>query len=286
MPVSASATVSQIEPVQTPWAPSASAAAICRPVPMPPAASTGTSAPTASTTSGTSTIVEISPVCPPASVPCATMMSTPMFDLLLRVHLAADEGGDEHAVVVRAVDDVLRRRAERVDEQLARVLQRDVDRAGRLVVDAEPGRDRAALVDLCRDRRHVVLGEHLLDELPVPLRDHRRELLGRRLLAARADVVGRHDEVDAVRLAVDVVVDPVQLDLELLGGEREGAEDAEAAGAADRGDDVAAVREREDRELDAELVTDGCAHRCSRIDENLGTVADLCVVKVTVGPCR
>ena len=43
---------SQIEPVHTPWAPSASDAAICRPEPMPPAPSTGTSGPTASTMSG------------------------------------------------------------------------------------------------------------------------------------------------------------------------------------------------------------------------------------------
>src|SRR5689334_13594645 len=42
---------------------------------MPPAASTGTS--TASTISGTSTMVATSPVWPPASYPCATTMSTP-----------------------------------------------------------------------------------------------------------------------------------------------------------------------------------------------------------------
>ena len=39
----------------------------------------------ASITCGHSTIELISPVWPPASVPCATMMSTPMFDVLLRV---------------------------------------------------------------------------------------------------------------------------------------------------------------------------------------------------------
>ena len=61
-----STTVSQIDPVHTPSAPSAMAAAICRPVPMPPAASTGTGA-MASTTSGMSTIVATSPVWPPAS---------------------------------------------------------------------------------------------------------------------------------------------------------------------------------------------------------------------------
>ena len=59
--VADSATVSQMDPVQTPWAPSAMAAAIWRPRPMPPAASTGTSGPTVSTTSGTNTMVEISP---------------------------------------------------------------------------------------------------------------------------------------------------------------------------------------------------------------------------------
>ena len=59
--VSASSVVSHTEPVHTPWAPSAIAAAICRPRAMPPAARTGRGA-TASTISGTRTIVAISPV--------------------------------------------------------------------------------------------------------------------------------------------------------------------------------------------------------------------------------
>ena len=65
--VSLSVVVSQIEPVHTPSAPSAIAAAIWRPDPIPPAARTGTRSPTASTTSGTKTIAATSPVCPPAS---------------------------------------------------------------------------------------------------------------------------------------------------------------------------------------------------------------------------
>ncbi len=59
--------VSHSEPVHTPCAPSVSAAAACLPEPIPPAASTGTRSPTASTISGSSTIEAISPVCPPAS---------------------------------------------------------------------------------------------------------------------------------------------------------------------------------------------------------------------------
>ena len=65
--VAYSSVASQAEPIQTPTAPSASAAAIWRPQPIPPAASTGTCAPAASTTSGISTMLPISPVCPPAS---------------------------------------------------------------------------------------------------------------------------------------------------------------------------------------------------------------------------
>src|SRR6266851_3234575 len=74
--VSASSVVSHTDPHHTPSAPRARAAAIWRPEAIPPAASTGVGA-TASTTSGTRTIVAISPVCPPASVPWATMRSAP-----------------------------------------------------------------------------------------------------------------------------------------------------------------------------------------------------------------
>jgi hypothetical protein len=74
--VSASSVVSQTEPHHTPWAPSAIAAATWAPVTIPPAARTGVGE-TALTTSGTRTMVEMVPVWPPASVPWATMRSTP-----------------------------------------------------------------------------------------------------------------------------------------------------------------------------------------------------------------
>ncbi len=62
-------------PIQTPWAPKASAAARPRPSTMEPAASTGMS--TASTICGMSAIPATCPVCPPASVPWATTASQP-----------------------------------------------------------------------------------------------------------------------------------------------------------------------------------------------------------------
>ena len=64
-------------------------------------------------------------------------------------------------------------------------------------------------------------------------------------------------------MVADVVVDPVELDLELLRGEADRAEHSEAARLADRDHDIAAVRECEDRELDIEVVADGRVHVCS-----------------------
>ena len=57
-----------------------------------------------------------------------------------------------------------------------------------------------------------------------------------------------------------MLVDPGELDLELVGAEGQGSEHAVAAGPADRGDDVAAVGEGEERELDAEAVADFGRH--------------------------
>ena len=52
----------------------------------------------------------------------------------------------------------------------------------------------------------------------------------------------------------------LQLDLQLLGREADGAENAEAARLAHRGDDVAAVAEGKDGELDSELVAEFGVH--------------------------
>ncbi len=139
--VSASSVVSQTDPHHTPSAPSARAAAIWRPRAMPPAASTGTGA-TASTTSGTRTMVATSPVWPPASVPCATIRSTPAAACRRACSRGAGQRGHQHVVVVGALDEVGRRRPERTGdqpdvvgegnfEQRLVALGRDVEPAGR-----------------------------------------------------------------------------------------------------------------------------------------------------------
>ncbi len=86
-------------------------------------------------------------------------------------------------------------------------------------------------------------------------------MLGRGVLStARAHVLHRHGEVDPVGSAPDMVVDPVQLDLQPFGLVGESAEDAEAAGVGHRRHHVPAVAEGEDRKLDAESVADRRTH--------------------------
>jgi hypothetical protein len=118
----------------------------------------------------------------------------------------------------------------------------------------------AALIG--REVGHSVVREDLLDELAVLGRDHLAQLLLEllRVHLAHALVLPGDHEVDAVGLVADVLVDPLELDLELLGREADGAEHAEAARLRDGGHDVAAVGEGEDRELDAQAVAEIGVH--------------------------
>ena len=102
-----------------------------------------------------------------------------------------------------------------------------------------------------RAKSRWACGHHVLE--------HLREVLGGQVRVHALVLVRDHD-VDAVGQVADVLVDPVELDLELLGAEAHRAEHAEPAGLAHRDDDVTAVGEGEDRELDAELVADRGAH--------------------------
>ena len=111
---------------------------------------------------------------------------------------------------------------------------------------------------------HAVLGQQAAGEAAVVLGHHRLELCLElhRVHLAHALVLAGDDDVDAVGIVAHVLVQPFELDLELLGGEADGAEDADAAGVGHRGHDVAAVGEGEDGELDAESVADLGVHGC------------------------
>ena len=257
---SASSTVSHSEPAHTPWAPSASAAAIWPPEPTPPAASIGVGA-MALATCGHSTIEPTSPVWPPPSPPWAMTMSTPA-SLCFRAWY-----GEPHSAATFRPASWMCSMTSAGGVPSALAMSRTFGwRSATSICGSGgglgPPEQAHALVLLRREVGHAGVGEDLVGELDVLLRhhvpQHLPELLGVELVHPLV-LAGDHD-VDAVGLVADVLVDPLQLDLELLGREADGAEHAEAAGLGDGGHDVAAVGEGEDRELDAELVAEGGVH--------------------------
>ena len=73
-------------------------------------------------------------------------------------------------------------------------------------------------------------------------------------------VLAGDDDIDAVGAIPDVFVDPLQFHLELLGGETHRPEDPEAAGLADRHDDVPTVGKGKNGQIDPELFTEFRLH--------------------------
>ena len=180
----------------------------------------------------------------------------------------SDQGRDLHALLVSLVDGGFRRRTERRREQRDRMCERDLDlrRAGCFCPTEHAGAQPRAGLEHLTVATHVdaVVGEDLVDVVPMVLADHRSELRTDVLHLVDAGVavrcLHRHHDVHAVGLAADVLVDPLQFELELVGRERERAEHAHAAGVRHCRDDIATVRERKDRELDAERLRETVLH--------------------------
>ena len=81
----------------------------------------------------------------------------------------------------------------------------------------------------------------------------RFELL--RVLLPLALVLARDDGVDSIGPIADSLIDPLQLDLQLPGREAHCPEHAKATGLAHLDDDIATVREGEDRDIDSKEIT-------------------------------
>jgi hypothetical protein len=178
-----------------------------------------------------------------------------------RVLHAAAERTDEAARFLDLLDHFGGRRAEGVrDDAHLRVLEDRFDLRAR---GRRSPAEQLARVLAGRQLGHAVVAEQLRSEVAMRLR-HELLQLGferRRVEVAPLPLVlARDHDVDAVRLVADVLVDPLHLDLELLRRESHRAEHAEPARGGHRGRDVAAVREGEDRELDAEAFAEGGAH--------------------------
>ena len=208
--VSASSVVNHTDPVHAPSAPIATAAAICLPVTIPPAASTGTAP-----VDGLDDLGDQHHRRHLAAVAAGLgalrddqiHARRDLFDGML---LGADERGDGDAALLARVDHVVRRHAQRVGDQLDRMAHRHLEQVMAGVAGQERRTGPRRLLGL-----DVVCGQQVGDEAAVVLRDPAGELTTRQLLALALEL-GGHDEVDAVRLAADLVVDPRQLLVQLF----------------------------------------------------------------------
>lgn len=105
----------------------------------------------------------------------------------------------------------------------------------------------------------VVLGQQVCDEGLVLSRNPVGQLAVGQVLAFAFEF-GGHEDVDAVGLALHLLVDPAQLLIELLRGVGGTPEYAETARIRHGGHDVAAVAEGEQRKVDAVLLANGSLH--------------------------
>jgi hypothetical protein len=109
-----------------------------------------------------------------------------------------------------------------------------------------------------RQRWNTQVGKRFHNEVAVRLGNQLVDVAGR----AFGGDLGGHDDVDAVGLAVGVLVHPVQHGLEIVGiVEAHAAEHAEPTSLADRCGDRLRRGEDEDRIVDAEAVTQLGAHQ-------------------------
>jgi len=165
----------------------------------------------------------------------------------------ADQRVHRDAVFPARLDHVAGRHAERVGHQFDRMGQRDVEQSLPGVTrQAGPGQPQLL-------RRDVMPGKQFGDIGLVVGGDALGQLGARQPLALALELRG-HDDVDTVGPALHLLVDPGEFLVEPIRGEGRAAEHTEAAGIGDRGNDVAAVAEGEQREVDAELVADRGLH--------------------------
>ena len=208
---------SQTEPHHTPAAPRASAAAICAPDAMPPAASTGRP-PARATTSGVSTMVAIVPVWPPASVPCATSRSTPAASwrsaCLGAPTSAATTTPAAWPRSTRSGGGVPRALAISAIRWLNAASSSDSAPAGLTLAQNSSARSPEA-GRAGGPGGHAVPIEQAADEGQVLVRDLRAQA-GHQVAGVAGRELLRDEQVHAVRAAAGLLLDPGQLGVELV----------------------------------------------------------------------
>ncbi len=179
--------------------------------------------------------------------------------LLDRVFQRSDQSADLDAAPMDRVDDMLGRHAHGADHELHRIAQCDLERAfavarGHLHL----GRMFAGKLGRLAggQPRNIGAVDQAADEIAIFAGQN---LVGVALILQRREGAGE-DDIDTVGLAVDVPVDPFQRRLQLIRRHPGRAQHAHAAGARGLDHHVTAMREGEDRQVDAEHLGDGGAH--------------------------
>ena len=180
-------------------------------------------------------------------------------DMAFGVLRLAGERTRLHPQLVATVDHVLRGWAECVDDQRRSVGERDLEigvlRLGRhrcrRVASTSSDTPAALVVGECR---HAVALEDVVDVGLVLGGDQVANLADVEAALVGTGVLRRHDQIDTEGAVTDLVLDPLEIDLELLWRMGNCAEHTETTRFGDGGNDVAAVSEREDRNVDPEHV--------------------------------
>ena len=158
-------------------------------------------------------------------------------------------------------------RAEGVDDERGSMREGDLELRRRPLrregCGVTMGGESALTADAVGQFGHLELIEQALHEHAMLVGDHADEVLHPGTTAVAAGVLRRRDQIDAVGAIADLVLDPLEVDLELAVGVPYRAEHAEASGARHRRDDVATVAEGEDRQIDTEHLRDAGLHELS-----------------------
>ena len=134
--------------------------------------------------------------------------------LLDRVLPRTNQRGDRHALGLRAPDHELRWNTERVGNQFDGMAKGHIEQLFADGVGQRCEHPERLIPDLVE--AHAVLGEQLGHVIAVLVGNHRDDLFGRQVQSLALELL-RTDDVDAVGLAGDVIVDPGQFVLEVLG---------------------------------------------------------------------
>ena len=184
-------------------------------------------------------------------------------DLALRMLACTNQCAHEQTRIVCLGNHIRWGRPERVDQHFhVGVRDRKLNVAGRKCVNVEASGGNLFAFKFGGQRRYVVFAHEFFDEVGVALRDHVVQIAEARKIAfTLADIRCGHHDVDAIRLAVAMRVDPVEFDFEALRRIRQRTQHTETASAGHGRNNIAAVRKCKERNIDTELVTDRRTHR-------------------------